>query len=213
MVGVEKNMIPGAAIVAVDGNGDNQLIIYPGANAEVSIDYIDTHWDGIAACDIVLLQLEIPDETNKYLVRKLKEAKKTVIFDPAPAKDAAFDMFAYADFVTPNETELEAYTGIAAACADDFYRAGRVLLDKGARTVIAKAGKNGAYIVTREEARHMPCRTVEAIDPTAAGGLLQRGASLRPRERLAPVSKRGVCARGGGHFHNGPGRAKRDAIL
>ena len=168
-------MIPGAAIVAVDGNGDNQLIIYPGANAEVTIGYIDAHWDGIAACDIVLLQLEIPDETNKYLVRKLKEAGKTVIFDPAPAKDAAFDMFAYADYVTPNETELEAYTGIAAACADDFYRAGRLLLDKGARTVIAKAGKNGAYIVTREETRHMPCRTVEAIDPTAAGDCFNAG--------------------------------------
>jgi ribokinase len=175
MVDIEKNMIPGSAIVAVDGNGDNMLMIYPGANAKVSIEYIDDNWNEIAECDIFLLQLEIPDETNEYLVKKLKEAGKTIIFDPAPAKDIANDMFGYVDYVTPNETELEAYTGIEAKRADEFKRAGMMLLDKGAKTVIAKAGKNGAYIVTEDSFDYVPCYKVDAVDPTAAGDCFNAG--------------------------------------
>ena len=175
MVAIEKNMIPGSAIVAVDGNGDNILMIYPGANAKVSIEYIEKNWDEIAECDIFLLQLEIPDETNTYLVKKLREKGKTIIFDPAPAKDVAKDMFGYMDYVTPNETELEAYTGIAAQKEDDFKRAGMMLLDKGAKTVIAKAGKQGAYIISETGFDYIPCYKVDAVDPTAAGDCFNAG--------------------------------------
>jgi ribokinase len=178
MVGMEQNMIPGSAIVAVDGNGDNLLMIYPGANARVSIDFIQSNWDGIIACDIVLLQLEIPDETNRYLAKMLHAAGKTIIFDPAPAKEAAFTMFPYVDYVTPNETELESYTGIAAACAEDFHRAGRMLLDRGAKTVIAKAGKTGAYLITPTDFEYIPCPKVRAIDPTAAGDCFNAGVAF-----------------------------------
>jgi len=172
---IEKNTFPGSAIVAVDGNGDNILMIYPGANAKVTIDFIDINWDKIIECDIFLLQLEIPDTTNEYLVKKLYEANKTIVFDPAPAKDIAKKMFEYADYVTPNETELEAYTGIAAKSDEDFKKAGNILIDKGAKTVIAKAGKSGAYIITKETFDYVPCYKVEAVDPTAAGDCFNAG--------------------------------------
>ena len=172
---VEKNTIPGSAIVAVDGNGDNMLMVYPGANAKVSVYFIDENWNKIKECDIFLLQLEIPDETNEYLIKKLKKANKTIIFDPAPAKDIAKKMFEYADYVTPNETELEAYTGIAAKSEDDFKKAGRILIDKGANTVIAKAGKHGAFIITEDSFEYILCYIVDAIDPTAAGDCFNGG--------------------------------------
>ena len=175
MVAIEKDMIPGSAIVAVDSNGDNILMIYPGANSKVSIEYIDDNWEEIAECDIFLLQLEIPDETNVYLVKKLKEAGKTIIFDPAPAKDIANDMFPYVDYVTPNETELEAYTGIGAKSAEDFKKAGMMILAKGAKTVIAKAGKYGAYIIAQDSFEYIPCYKVDAVDPTAAGDCFNAG--------------------------------------
>ena len=175
MVAIEQNMIPGSAIVAADGNGDNILMIYPGANAKVSVEYIKDNWDKISECDIFLLQLEIPDETNIYLAEKLKEAGKIIIFDPAPAKDAAYEMFPYSDYVTPNETELEAFTGIAAKSADDFEKAGRMLLDKGGKTVIAKAGKHGAYIINDDDFEYIPCYKVKAVDPTAAGDCFNAG--------------------------------------
>lgn len=178
MVDIEPNTIPGSAIVAVDGNGDNMLIIYPGANAKVSVDFIHNNWDGIIACDIFLLQLEIPDETNQYLAKQLHAAGKTIIFDPAPAKYAAFAMFPYTDYVTPNETELESYTGITTACAEDFRKAGMMLIDKGAKTVIAKAGKTGAYLVTPTIFEHIPCPKVRAIDPTAAGDCFNAGVAF-----------------------------------
>ena len=175
MVSIEQNMIPGSAIVAVDGNGDNILMIYPGANSELTVGYIDDNWKKIVQCDIFLLQLEIPDETNLYLAEKLKAAGKIIIFDPAPAKDIANEIFAYADYVTPNETELEAYTGIAPESGDDFKNAGRILLDKGAKTVIAKAGKYGAHVITEEKYEYIPCYEVDAVDPTAAGDCFNAG--------------------------------------
>ena len=174
-VRIEKNTFPGSAIVAVDGNGDNILMIYPGANAKVDINFIDENWNKMSKCDIFLLQLEIPDITNEYLVKKLRAANKTIIFDPAPAKDIANKMFEYVDYVTPNETELETYTEIKAESSDDFKKAGRKLIDKGAKTVIAKAGKSGAYIITKNEFHYIPCYKVDAIDPTAAGDCFNAG--------------------------------------
>lgn len=174
-VKVEKNTFPGSAVVAVDKNGDNILFVYPGANALVDIDFINENWNLISQCDIFLFQLEIPVETNMYLMKKLKELGKTVILDPAPAKEISHEMFKYADFVTPNETELESFTGIEAESEDDFKRAGRKLIEKGVKTVIAKAGKKGAFLITQSDFEFIPGYKVKAVDPTAAGDSFNAG--------------------------------------
>ncbi|GCE14636.1 ribokinase [Tengunoibacter tsumagoiensis] len=174
-VEIEPGMFPGTAVVAVDRNGDNLLFVYSGANQKVDTAFIDRHWEAISACDIFLFQLEIPLETNLYALKKLKELHKTVILDPAPATDYHEDMLQYTDYVTPNETELELLTGVAASSFEDFQMASRLLIEKGARTVIAKAGKNGAYLFNAEMSLHLEGYHVNAVDTTAAGDSFNAG--------------------------------------
>ena len=173
---IEKDCYPGIAIVAVDGNSDNILFVYPGANDRVDIPFIESKWDVISACDIFLFQLEISLEPNLHVLKKLKALNKLIILDPAPAmKIPQEEVFSCADYITPNETELQAFSGIPVNDEEDIRKAAGILLDRGARTVIAKAGKNGAYIVTRDEFTHIPPFRVKALDPTAAGDCFNAG--------------------------------------
>ncbi|GCE20050.1 ribokinase [Dictyobacter kobayashii] len=174
-VEIEKDMFPGTAVVAVDKNGDNLLFVYSGANEKVDISFIDRHWAAIAACDIFLFQLEIPLQTNLYAMKKLKELKKTIILDPAPATYYREEMLQYVDYVTPNETELEMLTGIALQHSEDFAVASQGLMEKGAKVVIAKAGKSGAYLCTPASFVHIEGYAVNAVDTTAAGDSFNAG--------------------------------------
>jgi ribokinase len=116
-----------------------------------------------------------------------------VILDPAPASPLPDEALALPDYLTPNETELEALAGAKADSIDELPRLGQRLLDRGARCVIVKAGRHGAFIVRHGESLHVPGFAVEAVDTTAAGdsfnaGLgfsLARGAALPESVRFA----------------------------
>lgn len=172
---METGEYPGIAFVAVDKNTDNRLYVFSGANRKVTPSYIDEIWETISGCDIFLLQFEIPFETNLYAARKLHEAGKTVILDPAPAVGFTPEIFKYVDYATPNEVELSQITGIPVESEDDFKAAGEKLLERGAGTVIAKAGKRGAYLIRKGEMTLYEPIDVEAVDPTAAGDSFNAG--------------------------------------
>lgn len=181
-VEVVPGAFPGAAFVAVDGNRDNVLYIYPGTNALVDADWLDRNWDGISDCGVFLLQLEIPMETNLHLLRRLGRQERILILDPAPAKPLPDELLTGADFLTPNEVELGMLTGMAVEHEEDFRKACRILLDRGARTVIAKAGKRGAYVADGNQFTLVPGFRVEAVDPTAAGDSFNAGFALALNE-------------------------------
>ncbi len=172
---IEKDAFPGTAIVAVDKNSDNILFAFPGTNGMVDTAFIKQQWDSIRICDYFLFQLEIPLETNLYAMQELRKLKKTIVFDPAPARELPEEIYRYVDFITPNETELMTLSGMPVDSTDDFRAAGESLIKKGVRTIIAKAGKRGAYIITDQEFTHVPGYKVKAIDPTAAGDSFNAG--------------------------------------
>ncbi|MEN0644419.1 ribokinase [Alkalicoccobacillus gibsonii] len=86
---------------------DNRIIITPGANDEVTVDYINQFEQVLAESDVVLLQLEIPlDAVERTLVICQKHRTK-VILNPAPAYPLPDTVLSMADYITPNETEYE----------------------------------------------------------------------------------------------------------
>lgn len=105
-VAIEKDTYPGCAFVGINKNSDNILFVYSGANMLVKPDYIRENREKIFECDIFLMQLEIPFETNLYAARELKGAGKTVILDPAPARRYEEEIFQYVDYATPNEVGI-----------------------------------------------------------------------------------------------------------
>ena len=177
-VDVVPNAFPGAAFVAVDGNRDNILFIYPGTNALVDAGWIDGNWHSISSCSVFLLQLEIPMETNLHLLARLSGRDRILILDPAPAKPLPDELLTGADFLTPNEVELGMLTDTGVVTESDFRNACALLLARGAKTIIAKAGKRGAYVADGTQFTLVPGFAVDAVDPTAAGDSFNAGFAL-----------------------------------
>ena len=174
-IGIEPAASSGVALIEVESTGENRIIIIPGANGMVDCGFIDSKLELMLECDIFLLQLEIPVETVAYAIKILKNNGKTVILDPAPAAKLPDDIFPFLDYITPNETELEALTGIKIKNDTDIKAAAGYLLAKGVGTVIAKVGKRGAFIINNHEFLYSPVFDVKVIDTTAAGDSFNAG--------------------------------------
>jgi ribokinase len=168
---------PGVGIVAVDKTGENSIYVYPGANGLVDIPYLEKNWDEIAKHDIFLFQLEIPIETNLYAMKRLKEAGKLVILDPAPAQEIPDEMLQNCDIATPNRTELENLTNTRIEKNEDVPVSAGKLLQRGVKTVVTKAGPIGAFISTADSTTYIPGFKVNTVDTTAAGDSFNAGLS------------------------------------
>lgn len=174
-VSIETKASTGIALIEVDSLGENKIVVIPGANALVDIEFIDNYYEAICECEIFLFQLEIPIATVLYAIKRLKEDKKIIILDPAPAQLLPDEIYSYIDFITPNETEIEILTGSVIKSKAEIKSAAKLLLEKGVGTVIVKAGKGGAYIVNNECLTHVNGFKVNAIDTTAAGDSFNGG--------------------------------------
>lgn len=168
--------VNGTTVIEVDqSTSDNRIIYFPGANQLVDRAQIDRHFNKLLTCDIFLLQLELPLDTVAYAIKKLHAAGKTIILDPAPAAPLPDDLFPCIDYLTPNEVELHILTGLPTNTQEDIIKAGQALVKKGAGAVVAKAGKRGAFLITKEKAELFSGFQVEAVDTTAAGDSFNAG--------------------------------------
>src|SRR5262245_59732776 len=162
-----ENASTGTAIIVVDSNGQNSIVLSAGANGKVSAADVETAT--FSNYDLLLLQLEIPIPTVLTAARRAKENNVQVILNPAPAQKLSDELIALADFIIPNESELSLLTGMDTKDIHDAERAAQALLDRGAKNVIVTLGENGALIVNRQEAAHVDTFKVDVVDTTAAG--------------------------------------------
>ncbi len=175
-VETERGLNTGTAVIEVDtGSGDNRIVYIPGANKRVDRAQVERHWDRLMGCDIFLMQLEIPLDTVEFSACRLHAARKTVILDPAPAAPLPDTLLHCVDILTPNEVELSLLTGMPAGTAEEIRLAALKMLSMGARAVVVKAGRHGAYLADSRGFRHFPGFLVEAVDTTAAGDSFNAG--------------------------------------
>ena len=143
---VTENLGTGTAIIIVNEQGENSIIVIQGANKAVDTVYIDENMEVIRNSDIIILQLEIPLETVIYTAKKAKELNKMVILDPAPARyDLPDELFKYVDLIKPNETELGILLGDRNA-KEDLYGSSEKIKKKGAKNVLVTLGRYGSYL-------------------------------------------------------------------
>ena len=169
---------PGIATIGVDKNGENSILVYPGANQKLDTHYIDHEWEKIVAHDIFLLQLEIPIETVIYTVKRLREAGKTIILDPAPAQLLPDSLISAVDYLTPNLLELESLANLPVVDEEKINLAAAQLIERGAKKVITKAGPGGAYITEADSTRNRAAFHVEVLDTTGAGDAFNAGLAV-----------------------------------
>ena len=157
----------GTAIIVVDANGQNSIVLSPGANGKVTPADVDSA--SFLNAKLLLLQLEIPTPTVLRAAQKARENGLTVILNPAPAKSLPAELLANVDILIPNESELALLTNLPVNDASSAEVAAKELLKLGIKTVIVTLGSKGALFVTSTQVTHIDAYKVSVVDTTAAG--------------------------------------------
>lgn len=166
---IDPNESTGMALITVDSNGQNEIVVVSGSNMNLSPADIVSKRALFAVAKIVLLQLEIPLDTVTQSARLAKEHGATVILNPAPARELPQELLRLVDYLTPNETEAELLTKQAVHDQTSAQTAAMKLLAQGVKNVILTLGEKGALLVNHEKAELFPAKKVQAVDTTAAG--------------------------------------------
>ena len=158
----------GAAFIFIDDQtGDNAIIISPGTADQISLIDIQKNKDLISGSDVFMTQLEQPIDVALAGLKLAKQHGKITILNPAPAAQLQPDIFALCDYITPNETEAEALTGVKVETEGDAERAAEVFVDLGVKTPIVTMGEKGAYL---HEFGIVPALSVGPISETTGAG-------------------------------------------
>ena len=185
----------GTATIIVDANGQNSIVLSPGANGKVTS--ADVEHASFSNFSLILLQLEIPTPTVLSAAKLAKQGGVRVILNPAPAKELPNDLISLADFIIPNETELSLLTGMNVNDIPSAEKAARALLNKGSQNIIVTLGSKGALIVNKEISKQVDTFPVDVVDTTAAGDAFIGGfASIWDSSKALEDAVRYGCACG-----------------
>jgi ribokinase len=176
----------GTASITVSG-GENQIIVVPGANAQLTSRHVMNAQELIARADDVLVQMEIPLETVEATLRLAHEQRVPVILNPAPAQRLPTEWLQLARYITPNQHELAILLG--ADPSEDF----RALMRRSPCPVVLTHGAEGAWFREEGEPQHQRGFNVEAVDSTGAGDTFNAALAVFLHEGL-PLAVRKACA-------------------
>ena len=166
-VQTDPDSATGTAIIVVDVNGQNSIVLSPGGNGKVSA--ADVANAPFSDHRLLLLQLEIPLDTVLSAARRAKESGLRVLLNPAPARSLPDELLALPDSIVPNESELSLLAGQPVNDISSAEKAAHTLLERGIQNVIVTLGANGALIVDKETTKHIPPFKADVVDTTAAG--------------------------------------------
>lgn len=165
----DENEHTGTALIAVDSNGQNEIIVISGSNMQLTSSDVRAKKRAFAAAGVVLTQLEIPIDTVIETARLAKENNSIFILNPAPACEIPEGIYSLIDYLTPNETELQILSNMMVSDENSAKKAARLLLDKGVKNIIITLGEKGALLVNQYHTELFSTRKVDVVDTTAAG--------------------------------------------
>ena len=212
----------GSAYIFIDERtGDNAIIVCPGAAMKISRAFIESARAVIENADVFVTQLEQPLDAAQFALSIARHAGVTTILNTAPAESVSDEIFSLCDYVTPNETEAEAYTGIKVKTIEDARGAADVLLAKGAGTALITLGEQGALLHNAEQSVHIPAMIAgDVVETTGAGDAFNGGFAAALAQGQLPVdAARFACAVAGlsvtrsGTAPSMPSRDEADALL
>jgi ribokinase len=170
--------ISGVAVVVVSENGDNSIMVAPGANSLVTPEDLDRNISTLRNAGMVLAQLEIPLETIEHLARICAQENVPLVLDPAPARDLPPGIFKNIAWFTPNQTEAAFYLGNKHSESSPLSPAetAQMSLADGCRGGVHKMGGHGVYLLSQNDiGAVIPAFSVRAVDTTAAGDAFNAG--------------------------------------
>ncbi|WP_459189596.1 ribokinase [Parabacteroides sp. APC149_11_2_Y6] len=184
----------GVALITVDENAENCIVVASGANANLLPSDLNKADEAIAEADLILMQLEIPMETVEYVAEQGHRLGKKVILNPAPAHPLSPSLLKHLYMITPNETEAEMISGIKITDETSAIEAAKVLVGMGVQNVIITLGSKGALAYCDKDVEMVPALKVEAVDTTAAGDVFNGALTVALSEgRSLPEAVRFAC--------------------
>ncbi|KZL93083.1 ribokinase [Clostridium magnum] len=166
---VSNNDPTGMAIITVDDDGRNSIVVVPGANMKIDNTSIEESKDVIKDSKLLIAQFETSIEATIKAFKIAKENGVITILNPAPARNIPEELLKLTDIIAPNETEVFELTDIKVDDTDKIREAADKLIEKGAKFVIITLGERGAALADKEKITIVPAYKVKAVDTTAAG--------------------------------------------
>lgn len=212
----------GAAYIFIEAaTGNNAIIVAPGAAGRVSVADVEAKAGLIGSASVFVTQLEQPIPAARRGLEIARAAGVVTILNPAPAAALDDAMLALCDYLTPNESEAEALTGIAVTGLAEAERAADALMARGVGAVVVTLGGNGALYRDRNRSVHVPVISAgPVVETTGAGDAFNGGFAVALSEGRDVVdAMRFGCATAGisvtrpGTAPSMPARAEIDALL
>lgn len=164
-VGVDVEAPTGHATVIVDDEGENAIVVIPGANALLSPADVRSAGGALRDAAVTLVQLEVRMDVVEAT---LQLATGRVVLNPAPAQRIPAPLLARVDVLVPNRSELAALSGRSvAATFEDVVGQARAI--PGPEAVVVTMGAEGAAVVTSTDAFQVQAIPVDVVDTTGAG--------------------------------------------
>ena len=173
----------GIALIMVNDEGENSIVVAPGANANLLPSDIEKV-TSITEAEIILMQLEIPIETIASVIKNAKANHQNVILNPAPAQKLNDELLESLFLITPNETEASLLTGIKVDDEVTASMAAHIFLDKGVQNVIITLGSKGAYFQNNKLSLKIDAPVIKAMDTTAAGDTFSGALAVAITEKM-----------------------------
>jgi ribokinase len=159
----------GVALITVDKNAENCIVVASGANAALSPSDLVKAQEVITRSSIVLMQLEIPLDTVIHVAAAAFEKNIPIVLNPAPACILPDKLLSYVSILTPNKTEAEMLSGIKVFDIESAKLAALKIKNRGVKTVVITLGIQGVLLLHENTFTHIPAFEVTAVDTTAAG--------------------------------------------
>lgn len=221
-VGEVADQPTGAAFIYVnDQTGENAIIVVPGAATTIAPDDVDAAADAIRSASVFVTQLEQPVPAAIRALEIARGAGVATVFNPAPAEPVPDDIYRLCDYITPNESEAEAMTGICVTGPEDARKAADVFLEKGVGAALITLGEAGALFHSKDRSVPVPAfRAGPVVETTGAGDAFNGGFAAALASGVEPVeAARFGCAVAGlsvtraGTAPSMPSRAEVEALL
>jgi ribokinase len=179
----------GAAFIYInEDNGDNAIIVVPGAASLIGVADVEAAADAIAAARVFVTQLEQPADAALRALQIAREAGTITVFNPAPALRFDAAIYPLCDFITPNEHEAALLTGLPVTNLDEARAAGDVLLGRGVQCALITLGAQGALLHSAHESLLIaPFCAGPVVETTGAGDAFNGGFAAALAEGKTPA--------------------------
>ncbi|WP_054023413.1 ribokinase [Bacillus sp. FJAT-28004] len=167
---LRKQGTSGFAIITVNGDGENHIVLSEGANGQLTEKDAAAGYEEWSDIHAVLLQNEIPWETTLSVMNSASSSGIKVFYNPAPARAIPEHVFPLIDTLIINETEAAVVTGLTVNDVSSAQAAAEVVMGKGTNNVIITLGEKGCFYQNEQGySLSIPAFKVKPVDTTAAG--------------------------------------------